>query len=297
MKILLIIGKDISGQTNRLKEEGRKRGHEVDNCSRHDLVIKAEVDKFEPLVVGKYISDYDLIYLLKIGQRKWEWFVACQFLKEKHGITIVEQKHVDPNYKAIFSPTVELLRQVNNDINLPKTTVVMSRKHVDKALEDFRFPVIVKNSYGHRGLGVHKAESREDVLRIISEDKESDSFRIKEFIPNDGDVRVFTVGYKAIGAMRRIPAKGEFRSNISYGGRGEKFDLEEHEEVKGLAEKMSEIMRSEIAGVDIIIHKNTGKPYVIEVNRGPQFRGLEKYAGVNAAEEIIKYFETLHNNR
>jgi len=294
---ILIIGKVTSGQTNRLKEEGRKRGHTVENCSSYDLIINAEKGIFGPKIVGKDIAGYDLIYLLAIGQRKWEWFIACQYINQKYSTIVVEQKLIDPNYKTVFSPTVELSRLVGHGINFPKTVVVMSNKHVDEALKGFVFPVIVKNSYGHRGLGVHKAESIEDVLRIISEDKESDSFRIKEFIPNDGDVRVFTVGYKAIGAMKRMPSEGEFRSNISLGGKGDKFDLDKNREVKDMAEKMSKIMRAEIAGVDIIINKDTGVPYVIEVNRGPQFKGLEKYAGVNAAEEIIKYFEMVYNNR
>jgi len=74
-------------------------------------------------------------------------------------------------------------------------------------------------------------------------------------------------------------------------GKGEKFDLKENVEIQKMAEKISEVMRAEIAGVDIIVNSKTGVPHIIEVNRGPQFAGLEKYTGVNAAGEIIKYFE------
>jgi len=293
MKIL-IIGKVTSGQVNRLKEEGQKRGHIVENCSSHDLIIRAVKNQFEPLVVDKKISDFDLIYLLTVGRRKWEWYLACKTWQQKHGLKVVEQKMVDPNHKIYFTPTVELEKQVKEGICFPKTTVVLSNKYLKKALFGFEYPVIIKNSYQHRGLGVHKVENYEEAKKIVEGDEQSDSFRIKEFIPNDGDVRVFTIGFKAIGAMKRTPTKeGEFRSNISFGGKGEIFDLKKNLEVKKMAEKISEVMKSEIAGVDIIIHEVTKVPYVIEVNRGPQFAGLEKYAKVNAAEEIIKYFESL----
>jgi ribosomal protein S6--L-glutamate ligase len=140
------------------------------------------------------------------------------------------------------------------------------------------------------------ANSKDEIEKIIKENKEiSPSFIIREFIPNDGDIRVFTVGYLAIGAMKRIPPEGDFRSNISLGGTGENYELEKYPKVKLLAEKAAEITGTEIAGVDIILHKETGNPYILEVNPGPQFTGFEKYTGVNAALEIIKYFEILHS--
>ncbi|BCX15035.1 MAG: hypothetical protein KatS3mg088_718 [Patescibacteria group bacterium] len=60
--------------------------------------------------------------------------------------------------------------------------------------------------------------------------------------------------------MKRMPTReGEFRSNISQGGKGESFDLEKYPEIKDLAEKAAKVTRTEIAGVDIIINKSTGK--------------------------------------
>ena len=62
---------------------------------------------------------------------------------------------------------------------------------------------------------------------------------------------------------------------------------------KELAEKAAQITKTEIAGVDIIINKETGELYILEVNPAPQFEGLEKYTGVNVAVTIIEYFESL----
>lgn len=292
MKIL-VVGRVTDNQVLRLKEEAERRGHTLTNCSSFDLCISADTNHFTPKVSGIDLEDFDLIYLLTVGDRKWEWYLACQHLSEKYGTKIVDQKMVDPNYKIFFSPTAELKKQVENGINFPQTTVIVSAKAINDALTDFSFPVIVKTNNLQRGLGVSLVNSAGEIKEIITKNKMgSPSFLIREFIPNDGDIRVFVIGYKALGAMKRTPKEGDFRSNISRGGFGTKFDLDSNPQIKTIAEKMAILNQSEIAGVDIIIHKETGVPYVLEINRGPQFAGLEKFTGVNAAKAIIEYFES-----
>ncbi|OGM18542.1 hypothetical protein A2686_02995 [Candidatus Woesebacteria bacterium RIFCSPHIGHO2_01_FULL_38_10] len=296
MKIL-IVGKVTSGQTNRLKEEGGRRGHIVDNCSSYDLIIRTAKNFFKPAVGGLDLQKYNLIYLLTVGERKWEWYISCDYLHKNFGTKIVEFKMIDPAYKVYFTPTSELIKQIELGIRFPKTSIVLSIKTLREALKDFNFPVVIKNSYGQRGLGVSKVNSYKEIKRVILKDKASVSFQIREFIPNDGDIRVFTVGYRAIGAMKRTPSQGDFRSNISRGAKGESFDLNKNSDIREIAEKLSRINHTEIAGVDIMLHKKTHRAYVLEINRGPQFRGLEEFTGVNAALEIIKYFELLYESR
>ena len=292
MKIL-VVGKVTDNQISRLREEAEKRGHTLANCSSYDLFIITDNEHFLPQINGWNLNDFNLIYLLTVGDRKWEWYLACQYLSEKYGTKIVDQKVVDPNYKIFFSPTAELKKQVENGINFPKTAVVVSTKTVADAISSFTFPVIVKTSHLQRGLGVSLVNSIDEMKKIIMKNKaESPSFLIREFIENDGDIRVFVIGYKALGAMKRTPREGDFRSNISRGGFGAKFDLDSNPQIKEIAEKMALLNQSEIAGVDIIIHKKTGLPYVLEINRGPQFAGLEKFTGINAAKAIIKHFES-----
>jgi RimK family alpha-L-glutamate ligase len=290
----LIVGLVENDQLTRLKEEGQKLGHEVNGCYAAELTIRAGRNNFDPTLRGNPI-DYDLIYLWTVGMRRWEWYTAAYVLNQIKGTKIVNRKIIEPDYLYYLSPAMEYYKQFRNNLPFPASAIIFDSKSVDSIIENFQFPLIVKTSAGRQGKGVFKVESIEELKNKIKDLKNiSPSFVIREFIPNDGDVRVFTVGYKAIAAMKRIPTKeGEFRSNISQGGRGEKFDLENNSEIKSLAEKLSELTRTEIAGVDIMIHKETGQPYILEINPGPQFTGLEKYTGVNAAQEIIKYFQTL----
>ena len=294
MKIL-IVGLVKNIQFERLREEGEKRGHRVEGCYVSELIIYCSNEEFSPSLRGRPL-DYDLIALWSLGQRRWEWYTAAGYLFETKNTIIVNSKVVDPTYKLYLSPSMNYYKQFREGISFPKSAVIFSKKSIPRVIDKFKFPLIVKLSQGRQGRGVYMAENVEALYKIAEDlEEKKEAFIIREYIPNDGDIRVFTVGYRAIGAMRRIPAKGEFRSNISLGGRGEKFDLEKYPEIRKIAETASKITGTEIAGVDIMINKETGKPYTLEVNPGPQFMGLEKYTGVNAAEEIIKYFEELYN--
>ncbi len=306
MKIL-IVGLVNNPQLKRVREEAEKRGHQVDGCYASDLIIKASTDKFEvslkshiqlPTARHPLLTSYDLIYLWAIGKRRWDWYTACQFINKNFGTVIVNNKIIDPTYNYYLSSASDYLKQTEEKLPYPNSAIIFSAKSVDSTINDFTFPVILKESEGRQGRGVFLLNSKEEVEAKAKELlKDNSSVILREFIPNDGDIRIFTVGFKAIGAMKRTPTKeGEFRSNISQGGSGENYELNIYPEIKELAEKLSFITKTEIAGVDIMINKITGKPYILEINPGPQFTGFEKYTGNNAAEEIIKYFETLYNN-
>lgn len=293
MKIL-IAGLKENIQAKRFREEGEKRGHAVDGCLATELTIYTSSNTFEPTLRGKDMEEYDLIYLM-LSKRRWEWYTAAFYLKEKKGTIIVNKKSVEPTYNYYLTPAVDYLKQYKANLPFPKSGVIYSHKSIDTILQKFDFPLILKTAGGRQGRGVYKLESKDELVEKIKSLKgESLFFVIREFIPNDGDIRVFTVGYKAIGAMKRTPPEGDFRSNISVGGEGEVFDLEKYPNVRELAEKAAKVTETEIAGVDIMINKKTDEPYILEVNPGPQFTGFEKYTNVNAAEEIIKYFESLH---
>jgi RimK family alpha-L-glutamate ligase len=293
MKIL-VAGLKTNVHLERFQEEGKKRGHQVDGCLTSELVIYADDNSFKPSLRGRDIGKYDLIFLM-VSKRRWEWYVACYYLKETKNTIIVNKKTVDPNYKLYLSPTMNYLKQSRENLPFPKSASIFSEKSIESIINNFQFPLIVKASKGRQGKSVYKVDSEENLKKLVKKLlQETTSVIIREFIENDGDIRVFTVGFKAIGAMKRLPTKkGEFRSNISLGGKGELYDLKKYPKVKELAEKMSELTQTEVAGVDIIFDKKTNKPYILEVNPAPQFMGLEKFTGVNAAEEIIKYFEKL----
>jgi RimK family alpha-L-glutamate ligase len=293
MKIL-IAGLKKKPQFLRIKEEAEKRGHIVEGCLASDLVILGSTDVFRPFLKdGRKLEEYDLIYMF-VGKRLWEWFTAAKYINSKFGTIIVNGKSIDPTYNYFQTPVIDYLRQTENKIPYPKSALVFSDTALESIEDEFTFPVIVKSTLGHGGKGVYLAKTKNELEKLVFElTEEIKSCVIREFIPNDGDLRVFCVGYKAIGAMKRTPKKGDFRSNVSQGGSAKRFDLSKYPNIKSIAEETAKVMRVEVAGVDIMIHKKTKKPYVLEINLNPQIAGIES-TGLNVAGEIVKYFEKLY---
>ena len=294
MKIL-IAGKVNDHQAVRIKEEGRKRGHLVEGAYASELVINASLQSFEFSLRGRPIEHYDLIYFCGLYRRQWDWFLLGDYLAKKTRVVIVN-KNETTNNKFWLTTTYcwEYLKQIEAGIDFPKTSMINHLNSVDYAIKDFGFPVIVKGVPSSQGKAVFLCHTVDEIKKVVRENNfEYASFIIREFIPNQGDIRVFIVGHKAVGAMLRQAKPGDFRNNISQGGNGRVFDLIRNPQVKKMAEDISQITKLAIAGVDIMLHLETNKPYLLEINGSPQFEGFEKYTKINVAQKIIEYFELL----
>ncbi len=301
---ILIVGitdKRLS-QAKRIREEAEKRGHYIEFSlpSRLEILVGPKVRKFKLQGLEKPLSKFDLIYAWTISpRRKKDWFLFLDYVHRRYGTTVIYEKYTDPVYKQYLTPTYDYLLQKKHGVRFPKSVVFFNKTGALWAVKKIKLPAILKvNALGmmSKGRGVKLIKTKKELVDIVEEyKKQANRFILRQFIPNDGDIRVFTVGYKAIGAMYRHPKQGDFRSNISQGGYGEVYDLKANPKVKKIAEKVAKLVRAEIAGVDVMLHKITGKPYILEVNHGPQFTGLEQYTKVNAAGKIIEYFEKRRN--
>jgi RimK family alpha-L-glutamate ligase len=101
------------------------------------------------------------------------------------------------------------------------------------------------------------------------------------------DLRVFVIGGKVIGAMKRHAPDGDFRANISAGGYGEPFEVSS--EFDYLAREAARICGLQIAGIDLLFDKDGYK--ICEANSAPGFEGFEKYCGVDIAAQIAQYIK------
>lgn len=288
----LVTGVKKGWMMKRYAEEAEKLGHTAEGCYAKDIVLVGDKESFTPMVNDTPLSEYDLIYLCTGVEAKgrWEWYIAAEYLVGNTKTKIVNEVAVDPHMNYHATPSWFFLKQSESDLPYPRTHVIYAKKNIERVAEDLKYPLIMKVGNIHQGKAIHLINNIEEAEKVAN-DNPNDFYVLREFIPNDGDIRVFCVGYKAIGAMKRIPPKGDFRSNISAGGTGENFDLGLYPEIQELAEKAAKITKVEVAGVDIILNKDNGKPYILEVNVGPQFKGLETYTDANAARSIIEYFE------
>ena len=129
-------------------------------------------------------------------------------------------------------------------------------------------------------------KSQSDSLMFL---KTQQSALVQKFIPESkgGDLRIFVVDQKVVGAMKRQAQEGEFRSNLHRGGYSYLVKLTSAEEEAAI--KSSQVLNIPVAGVDIL-QSNDG-PMVIEVNASPGLEGIEGTTHFDIAREIIKFIE------
>jgi len=155
------------------------------------------------------------------------------------------------------------------------------------------FPLVVKHRSSGKGAKIFKVEDRldlENLLTDLNEDNKLGRYYIQEFLKLEADYRVLVIADQVVGAMLRIPKKGDFRANFSLGGTVKPVELTE--ELKTLAAKAAKATNCNFGGVDIVYTKE-GKPYLLEVNRTPGFQGFTQAHGINVAKIFVDYIEKL----
>ena len=90
---------------------------------------------------------------------------------------------------------------------------------------------------------------------------------------------------KVIGCMMRQASDDDFRANISRGGKGIPYQIDD--DIEWLGGESARLLNLDIAGVDLLFD---GDGYSIcEVNSSPGFEGMDKFTKTNIAEQIVTY--------
>ena len=184
---------------------------------------------------------------------------------------------------------------VNKGIRIPRTFIApktfeglnySKRDFVSNVIKEIGLPLVVKEAYGSFGEQVYLANTLDEANKIIDQIGYKD-FLMQEYIASSKgrDIRINVVGNKAIVSMLR-ENKNDFRSNISNGGSGTKF--EPKQEYLDLAIKASKALGLDFAGVDVMFGPND-EPIICELNSNPQFASTLQYTGANLAEVIADY--------
>ena len=160
-----------------------------------------------------------------------------------------------------------------NGIPAPDTLFVDGRsihRHLLKIKEICGYPLIAKNIRGRGGVLSEYIKTEEDLVKKIKKLSQNEKYLFQRYIPNDYDWGVLVANGVVVSGEKSYPAQGEFRNNACNGAREVFVDLSEiPPEVKEMAIKASRLLKLSWARADIVIDKNTNKPYLMEVNRFP----------------------------
>lgn len=243
------------------------------------------------------LEDYDFVYFRKAGSAMQQMLTCALYLKD-HGIPFFDTEIAKTTSRNKLSQMYMLQRR---GVPIPKTLYCRNNRRLIRLIskshsDDFTFPIIAKATGGTRGDANYLVKSVEELKRILSDEKRH--FIIQEFIPNDGDLRFFISGGVLKGIIKRLSVKGSHLNNTSKGGSAELLALKNvSNAMKSSALHSAIIFGRDCAGVDIIIDKNNGKHYILEVNRAPQiehasFEAEKAEWMVEAIQKTITNFQS-----
>lgn len=179
-------------------------------------------------------------------------------------------------------------------IPIPKTVIApkifiegtLDEAVINQAIDQLRFPMIVKEAFGSFGEQVYLVETKEDLLEQINSIGYK-PFVFQEFISSSYgiDARLQVVGNGVVASMKRR-SKSDFRANITSGGTMEPYNPTVEEEK--LAVEATKAIGAAFAGVDILWDSN-GDPLICEVNSNAHIRNLLNCTEVNAAHFIMEH--------
>ncbi len=286
MKIAILSKGPGNYSTKRLKEEAKKRGHDVKVINYAKCYIKVEQSNPVVRYEGQDLSGFDAI-IPRIAQSY-----------TRYGTAIVRQFEMQNIYTTASSIAITRSRDklrsmqllARAGVGIPKTLFASETSSFDDLIEQSGgAPLIIKVARGTHGNGVVLAETNKAAKAVMQAFYvENVSFVVQEFVKESmgTDIRALVVGNKVVASMMRQSLDDDFRSNLHQGGEGKVVKLTEEEQRTAL--KAARAMGLPFCGVDMM--RSSRGPLVLEVNSSPGF-GIEKVTGRNVAIKVIEYIE------
>jgi len=270
----------------RFLEAAKNLGVELTPINYQDLVLRQEEKDFEILYQGEPLSSFDLFYFRAVGAAT-EWANLLVLYAKGKKIPIVDE------YLGIWGP-MRRLKSISgvilsqNQIAYPRTSLISDKNKLFKEIKNYTYPFVLKISKGGRhGIGTLLIKDKQVLERAIKGRIEKSSFLIQEYIKNDGDYRIFLIGYQVLGGFKREKKEEKLVLNRSLGPSKRLAKIPS--EVVAMAQRAAEVLRVEISAIDMVIDQKTGKPVIIEVNEAPEFRVFEKRTSIDVAKKIVEY--------
>lgn len=235
-----ISGLHIEGDTTfAMMLEAQRRGHELfyytpDRLSLKDGVVTAVGHSVEVRdVLGDHfeiademevdLSDYDVVHLRQDPPFDMGYITTTHILEVIHPKTLVVN-----NPKEVRNAPEKFFV-----LNFPELTASTLITRDERAVAEFREEkknIIVKPLYGNGGAGVFLIKEDDTNLSSLIEmlkAQSSEPFIVQEYLPavRAGDKRIILVDGEPVGAINRVPAPNETRSNMHVGGRPEQIEL------------------------------------------------------------------------
>lgn len=298
-----ILGVDIDADSSfRLAEEAQSRGHSLfyygpDQLAYDEGRITARghwmtVQRVPgpPAILGDEcvidLADVDVVWLRQDPPFDMHYITSTHLLDRLKGHTLVVN---DPFWVRNFPEKLLVL----NFPDLTPPTTIARDLHTLRDFRERHGDIILKPLYGNGGAGVFRLTADDRNLSSLHElftGFSREPLIVQKYLPavTKGDKRVILVDGEPVGAINRVPAAGEVRSNMHVGGRPEKVALTERD--REICARIGPTLREHgqiFVGIDVIGDWLTE----INVTSPTGIQELERFDGVNIAENIWQAIE------
>lgn len=232
--------------TSHLMYESNERGHTVYFLEPHDVYIRS----------GQVVARMRNISAQPgLGMEAY-WQAVTRCAKQEHlvfeTVTELDALFLRSNPPLNYQ-TMEFLQAANNHVFIinstsgqilgnsklytlnfpdiiPETHVSRDPSRLRKIIDDFGGDMVVKPLQRYGGEGVIKVSTRDRTnlnslihyyVRAYETYARREPIMVQEYLKSvkkDGDVRILLLNGEIIGAMRRKPKRGDFRTNVHAGG-------------------------------------------------------------------------------
>ena len=288
--------------TFRIAIEAQERGHDLfyytpgrliyreGRVLAHGWPIELRREKGNHVTLGEEteidLAEWDVVWLRQDPPFDMGYITTTHLLDMIHPKTLVVN---DPFWVRNYPEKLLVL-------NFPELTPPTLIARDLSAIRDFKAQhgdIILKPLYGNGGAGVFRLDPSDRNLASLHElfiGINREPLIAQKYVPavTKGDKRIILVDGEPVGAINRIPAEGETRSNMHVGGRPEKVGLTERD--REICTAIGPILREKgqiFVGIDVIGDWLTE----INVTSPTGLQELERFDGTNAAALIWEAIE------
>lgn len=284
MHICIITDDPTTHSAKRFLEEASHAGHKISCASWQELVFNGKENTIS--INQKILLDtFDAVILRSSVRSITPLSLVTEYCLNKKLPLLNGQLY--SRLQNTNKLRQQILFQINN---IPCLETLYGEKLPFSTIrKQLGIPFVAKIANGSLGKQVFKIHSQREFATFSQARKRDHQlFLFQKYYEIPGDYRVFIIGDRVFGAVKRIAPEGAWKTNV----RGAKHKrAPKATRVLTLANLVRKKLGVDFAGIDILID-SSGKARVIEINTMAQFKVFENvFPEINVARETIRTLE------
>jgi RimK family alpha-L-glutamate ligase len=262
-------------------------GHEVRQLPFAEMTAELDATGKLSIAAGQSrLTDFDAVLVRTMPPGSLEQVVFRMDCLGRHeaagGVVINPARAVE----AAVDKFLTSAKLADAGLTTPRTIVCQTADGALAAFEQLGGDVVLKPIFGSEGRGITRLNDEALAQRAFKMLTQLGAvLYIQEFIEHEGfDYRLMLVGDDCL-AMRRHNAL-DWRTNVSRGATGEKFDPPSA--LIDMARRAAQSVGALVAGVDILPARD-GRLHVLEVNAVPGWKALARAHKTDVAARMLSF--------